>query len=369
MKVLHLVGNREDTGGILSVIRSLQAATAEKCRHVVWVNQDYQEVRRPGLDYRRSPEAVDEEHSHLTLLARALRALPGLRRLLKSETFDVVHGHTRGAFPLILLLAASGFRRCVFTNHTYANRTGMYRRASRWEKVRWVFLSPNMARHYGVTPKPGHIEIISACCSDDYFSRPLRSSRTIDPDRPIRLVGLGNIVPWKRWDLALAGLLRLPEELRKRLQFTIYGPVTADAPSQAYAASFREMVHRSGLAQQLVIAGPTDRVPEVLAESDWYVVLSVNEPCSVALMEALAGGMPTLVSASGGNVDIVDPSVAGIRFKTDDVEDLSACLTRMILGQVTTGSPAQIRETVRSRSASEVAKQYLRIYQELASRA
>ena len=367
MRVLHLLGNREDTGGILSVVRSLQNATEGTVEHAVWVHDGYVEKRLPRLEYRRSPHSTDEEASHGRLLKQAVRSYPGLRRLLRTGAFDIVHGHTRGAFPLVLLLAATGNRRCIFTSHTYANRTGMYRTASRWSRIRWVFLTPTMAEHYGVRAIPGRIELVSACCNDTYFTNPLRPIAQGPSDRPIRLVGLGNIVEWKRWDILLDAMLRLPPGLQARLQCTVYGPTTSDAPAQQYAANLRRKIQESGLGERFRLPGPTSDVAGVLAESDWYLVLSRNEPCSVALIEALAGGMPALVSASGGNLDIVKNGSTGIHFRTDDIDDLTAVLKRIVSGDYRFDSPAGIRESVRGRSAREVSREYLRIYREVMS--
>lgn len=365
MRVLHLLGNREDTGGILSVVRSLQNATEGTCEHAVWVHEGYVEKRIPRLNYRRSPHATDEEAFHGRLLRQAMKSFPGLRRLLKDEPFDVVHGHTRGAFPLVLMLAATGHRRCVFTSHTYANRVGMYRMAARWKRVRWVFLTPTMAGHYGVQVIPGRVELVSACCSDTYFNHPIRPQNPAPRNRPVRLVGLGNIVQWKRWDILLEALLRLPPALQARLQCTVYGPTTSDAPAQKYATDLRQKIQESGLDGNFRLPGPTSDVAGVLGDSDWYLVLSRNEPCSVALIEALAGGMPALVSASGGNLDIVKNGSTGIHFRTDDVGDLASALERIATGDYQLVSPSEIRQSVLSRSASEVSREYLRIYREV----
>lgn len=367
MRVLHLLGNREDTGGILSVVRSIQNATRGACEHVVLVHEEYLEKRLPKLDYRRSPHATDEEASHGRLLKQAIKSFTGLRRLLKAEPFDVIHGHTRGAFPLVLMMAATGHRRCVFTSHTYANRVGMYRTASRWKRIRWVFLTPTMAQHYGVQAVSGGVELVSACCSDTYFSSPTRPVDQVSSDRPVRLVGLGNIVQWKRWDILLDAMFRLSPDLQARLRCTVYGPTTSDAPAQKYAADLRRKIQESGLGERFRLPGPTSDVAGVLAESDWYMVLSRNEPCSVALIEALAGGMPALVSASGGNLDIVKNGATGIHFRTDDVDDLASALKRIANGDYSLESPSGIRESVRGRSASAVSREYLRIYREVIS--
>ncbi|MEI6355650.1 MAG: glycosyltransferase [Verrucomicrobiota bacterium] len=88
------------------------------------------------------------------------------------------------------------------------------------------------------------------------------------------------------------------------------------------------------------------------------------EPCSVALIEALALGVPVIASASGGNVDIVADGVTGCLFRPDDVEDLTAKLGAMVRGEIRPAAPEVSRESVRQRSASAVAEEYLALYRE-----
>ena len=74
-------------------------------------------------------------------------------------------------------------------------------------------------------------------------------------------------------------------------------------------------------------------------------------------------GLPGLVSATGGNVDIVQPGRTGLLFKPDDPIDLAAKLRAILHSQVVTLPPGEIRETVRHRSASHVAARYREVYE------
>ena len=85
----------------------------------------------------------------------------------------------------------------------------------------------------------------------------------------------------------------------------------------------------------------------------------------LALIEALALGVPVIASASGGNVDIVADGVTGCLFRPDDVEDLTAKLGAMVRGEIRPAAPEVSRESVRKRSASAVAEEYLALYREL----
>ena len=365
LSVLHLVGNHGDHGGILSVIRALHQATGDSVRHVVWVNSGFVQSRRPTLELRRNPHAADEDANHLRLLLRNLCAWPALRRLLHEEAFSVVHAHTRGALPLALLLVRS--RPVLFTNHTYANRTGLYRFAAGRRRMRTVLLTPNMGLHYGLSPRPGHVETVSACCDDSWFGQPLPAPRSAPPSGCLQLVGVGNLVRWKKWDLVIRAFARLPPESQNRLRFRLWGPIPEDTDAKAFATELAGLIREFKLEPLVNLAGPTSDVPAALAGADAFLLPSTNEPCSVALMEALASGRPVIASRSGGNVDIVRDGRTGLLFKPDDVADLAARLQHLLDGTFIPATPAEIRESVRQRSATAVGAQYRQIYGELAA--
>lgn len=362
-RVLHLLGATGDHGGIVSVLRGLQVATQGRLQNVVWVNDGFRLERSPALDLRRSPHALDESDGHLRLLVRALKAWPGLRCLLAAEAFDVVHAHTRGSFPLACALAALRHAPpVVFTNHAYARRTGLYRRAGRWPRLTTTLLTPNMARHYGLETGP-NVRIISECGADAFFARPLPVAPRAPG--PMRFVGIGNLVRWKRWDLVLRALAGLPSGIRDAVRLEVWGPTPEDADANAYAGELLALTVSLGLGDIVRFPGPTRQVADVVAAADWFVLPSTNEPCSVALIEALALGIPVVASASGGNVDIVADGVTGCLFRPDDVEDLTAKLSAMVRGEIRPAAPGISRESVRQRSASAVAEEYLALYREL----
>jgi glycosyltransferase involved in cell wall biosynthesis len=363
MRILHLLGAAEDTGGILTVLRNLQTATAAQgLEHVVWVNAAYREVRRPALQYRVSRHLIQDSFNHLELAWRAWRSSGELRALRRREHFDILHAHGRGGFLVALALATLERETVVFTNHGYARRRGLYRFAAGRRNLLTCLLTPNMARHYGLQPGAPNLHIISACCADDFFTRPLVRSAPVSGDGPVRLIGLGNIVGWKNWHLVLEALARLPAAERRRLVFEHWGPVPAEPESLAYDVDLKQILARHGLVDCCHFRGLSLNVEEPLRAADWFVLPSTNEPCSVALIEALALGLPAVVSASGGNVDIVRAEKTGLFFEPDNVASLAACLGRLARGEVSMLPPAEIRETVRERGATAVAAAYARVY-------
>ncbi len=363
MRILHLLGATEDNGGILTVLRNLQAVTAPGgWEHVVWVNVAYRELRRPALQYRTTRHLVQDSFNHPALVWRALRAWGELRALLRREPFDVLHAHGRGGFLVALLEARRGRRPVVFTNHGYARRHGLYRRAARQPRLHTCVLTPNMARFYGLPPELPRLHIVSECCADALFERPLARTQPRPADALQRLVGLGNVVEWKNWHLVLEALARLPAEERHRLVFEHWGPVPADAACAAYFQRLQALQRGHALEGCVHFRGLSLDVEPVLRGADWFILPSTHEPCSVALIEALALGLPAVVSASGGNVDIVRDGQTGLFFEPDSVPGLAAVLGRIARGEAAMRPAAEIRDSVRGRSASAVAAAYAQVY-------
>jgi glycosyltransferase involved in cell wall biosynthesis len=309
-----------------------------------------------------------ESPKHLSLFARALGVVMETRRRCRAEHWDILHAHSRGGFAAAVLLALlPGKIPIVFTNHAFARRTGMYRWAAGRRRLATVVLNPAMATHYGLTPQPGHVEIIPDCCSDEFFEGPM--VRPSGPRSRLALVGVGNLVRWKKWNLVLDALGRLPVPLRQRVHFTLWGPTPADADSQAFARELKGQVGALGLAPYVRLAGPTTRVREAVEGADVFIIPSTHEPCSVALTEALALGKPSIASASGGSVDLVKNGYNGRLFRPDDPEDLARQIAGLISGEGTTATPEQIRDSARHYSASVAWGRYHALYRRLLAEA
>jgi phosphatidylinositol alpha 1,6-mannosyltransferase len=85
----------------------------------------------------------------------------------------------------------------------------------------------------------------------------------------------------------------------------------------------------------------------------------------VALIEALALGLPAIASASGGNVDILTPDRTGVLFAPEDAGDLARQLERLLRGAVRPVAPERIRDSVRERRAAAVAARYHALYEQV----
>ena len=128
---------------------------------------------------------------------------------------------------------------------------------------------------------------------------------------------------WERLlgvDLLLEGFLRAAAA-RPQLRLLMLG-------SGSMEADLRRRVRQSGLAERMHFAGPVDfeRLPDYYRCADLYVSASHSDGSSISLLEALACGLPALVSDIAANREWVAPQENGWWFPDGDAEALAQAL-------------------------------------------
>jgi len=89
------------------------------------------------------------------------------------------------------------------------------------------------------------------------------------------------------------------------------------------------------LQDYFIFTGSRNDVPNLLNIFDIFVISSLNEGFSNAIIEAMATGKPVIAPDSGGNAEAVEQGETGLLFKTCDSLSLAGSL-RELLGNSTT---------------------------------
>jgi len=115
------------------------------------------------------------------------------------------------------------------------------------------------------------------------------------------LISVGRIEPAKGQHLMMESLRILEDGEDYLLVFV--GPVD----DKTYVADMRERISRYGLENRIVWAGIVghDALADWLCSADIFVMASENEGCPNSLLEAMACGIPVVVTPVGGIPELV----------------------------------------------------------------
>lgn len=344
-EVLHYLGYDQDDGGIVTLVRNLAATDRFDC--VLGQNVGATQRRRPELPVAEFPAVVGERISLGNAFATRRAAL-AVRRWLAADARRIFHGHSRAGLLVALWLHAWGERRVVVSVHCYGRQRWFYRWAAARLGARLFWLSPAMRTYYGV-PGDGWSQCVpEATTPSSVTPAPALEGR-------LRLGGAGALVGWKRWDLVIEALARLPENLRTRVTFEHIGG-GGERPALEALARAR------GVAEQVRFCGNEGSSERLLGAIDALVVASENEPFSLAMLEALAAGVPVLAADSGGARDVIRAGENGFLFRTGDAADLARRL-ELWLASPPTWDRAAIRRT--PPQAADIAVRWTEIYAQL----
>jgi glycosyltransferase involved in cell wall biosynthesis len=95
-------------------------------------------------------------------------------------------------------------------------------------------------------------------------------------------------------------------------------------------AALREQAQRLGLEAAVRFLGFREDVPALLAISDLFVLPSLSEGLSIAVLEAMAAGKPVVTTRVGGNPELVLDGQTGLLVESADARGLAAAMTRIL---------------------------------------
>ncbi|MCL4782714.1 MAG: glycosyltransferase [Bryobacterales bacterium] len=262
------------------------------------------------------------------------RMYPRLRRTLREFRPDVVHSHSyvmRYTFPAGL---AAGCRAMVHSVHNVAlketDRVGrcIHRVAYR-KGVAPVAVGEEVARsfaaYYGFPPRatiPNGIDLRPYRSA----ASPLDWKRThgfTDTDR--LAVSMARLEPQKN-------PLGLVEAFAKALgAHPEWHLVLAGAGS--LKAETQRASERLGLAGRVHFPGVEENVAELLQAADVFVLASRWEGTPLAVMEAMAAGLPVVATAVGGVPGLVEDGVTGVLVPPEQTEKLAEAIAAVALDE------------------------------------
>lgn len=254
-----------------------------------------------------------------------VRAALELRGILCRSQFDVVHFHTSRAHAMAPWVGALAGARVVTRRMDYRPN----RLFARWLYNRAVdrvaAISGGVADSISAAGVDrDHIAVIPSGVDADYFAPPSLSERTdargalgIGADE-IVVGAVGALEPRKGHRFLIEAIARLRHtEDGGRVRCLIAG-------GGSLAGELAATIDRLELRDAVRLIGPIDNARDFLRAIDIFALPSTNEGLGVALLEAMATGLPAVASRVGGAAEAIVHGVTGYAVAPADADAIAA---------------------------------------------
>ncbi len=299
--------------------------------------------------------------------------------LRHGRSYGVWHVHQYGVHASLTLLLARLLRRRVVLKLTSSGEQGIDKvlatarlgRLQRWAHRRvdaCVALTAEMRKEavsFGV-PATRVVEIGNSVDTDSFSPRPMAErpglrARLGLPPRPVA-VSVGRLSTEKN-PLGLLEAWRIAQEgIANAWTLVMVG----DGPLRPQV---EQRVRELEISDSVVIAGNSSDVRDWLRAAEVFVLASHNEGMSNTVLEALACGVPCVVTAVSGMQELVGASGAGLVVPARDAQALAEAIVKIqaepdmreVMGR-------RGRELVMTRySVSVITARYIELYRGLVS--
>lgn len=278
-----------------------------------------------------------------------LKAYRQTRRLVKENHYDLIHSHSPIG-GLMSRIAARDMRKkgtkVIYTAHGFHFFNGaplknwlifypIEKFSSRWTDVLVTIthedyqLAQKKMDAQEVVYVPGvGIDTAKFLPGDDYETiRTAKRKELGIGDNDILMLSVGELNKNKNHEVMLRAMAELGD---KRIKYVVAGRGALAEYLNGLAASL-------GVVDQVQLLGFRTDVMELFKAADVFVHPSFREGLSVAVMEAMASGLPVICSRIRGNTDLIDDGKGGYLFTPADCSEL-----RNVLEQITDGCDIKV---------------------------
>jgi glycosyltransferase involved in cell wall biosynthesis len=296
-----------------------------------------------------------------------LRWIPAFARRMRRERIDVLHSHEfamnvfGGAAALLAGIPA------VSTIHGRAYVSEQPRRVWAYRILRRLGipivavsddLAGFLAQRFGMSRASlgmvhNGIPMPDPVPDGERAARRAAARRALGvPDTLSLVVAVGNLYPVKDHATLVRALARLPHA-----RVAIAGRGDEEARLRALATEL-------GVADRLHLLGLRDDVDTVLAAADVFVQPSLSEGLPLAVLEAMAAGLPVVATRVGGVAEAVRDGETGYLVPSADPPALADALAK-VLGSEDRGAAFGARGRMRAEqefSIGVMAERYRNLY-------
>jgi len=308
---------------------------------------------------------------------RTPRLIGHIRGAVRAFRPHIVHTHTKpdqlfarlalGRRSPVRLL--STFHSCFEHYFQAGSRAGAMERRVFSMALRWFpghgaasssAIAAEYERHF---PGMGKVAVVwpaAACPAATLTSEAARLA--FRQGLGLELETLGALGPWKNQLVLVEALAQCQAE-----GCDVHLLLAGGEETPGYGQLLRERAEALGIGPLVSVLGVRQDVGDLLAISDVWALTSRGEGISIAMLEAMAAGLPVVVTPVGDTEAAVKHEQTGLLVPVGDVDATAGALLRLIGDPgLRAGLGLAARETIEARfSPQRLAGEYAELYRSL----
>ena len=240
-----------------------------------------------------------------------------LRQFAREHNVEIIHAHMARDYPLASLAAGSLRPRLVLTRHVLFPM-GKLHKLTRRRVARVIAVSEAVAaslREQRIFDE-AQIVVVRHGIDLERFHEVVRGSES----RPLRVGILGELSPVKGQKEFVRAAAIIAAQLPD-VEFLIAG--RDNSADGQYKRELMQSIESAGLGERISLIESRVDVGEFLSQLDVFVSASSSEAFGLAIVEAMAAGVPVVATASDGAREIVSDTQTGRLVPVGDVDELA----------------------------------------------
>jgi glycosyltransferase involved in cell wall biosynthesis len=319
MRILQICSAREIGGGEKH-LADLANALVQRDHNVFAALSPTSPVR--ALLSSLPPENIMELPMRNSMnLATAMK----LSRFVRANNIEIVHAHVARDYPLAALATGRSKARLVLTRHVLFPLHRIHKLTLR-RTSRVIAVSQAVAESLYSQSIFDRQKIVTIHNGIDFSKFANVAARGASPHK-LRIGTAGHIAPIKgQEDFVRAAKLLIQHH--PDIEFVIAGEDKSAARENRIA--LENLIQELGLNENVKLVGWVDDMPAFLATLDIFVSSARAEPFGLAIVEAMAAGVPVVATASEGAREIVDDNQTGRLITIGDVASLARAIDGLL---------------------------------------
>lgn len=325
MRILHVISSPA-TGGAEVYVKDL-VIELKRIGHEVFVgflnhavdvgrSQEYEDLFLSELDAAAIPYFFIGYETRNKIWLGVWR----VRKYVKNNSIDIYHAH----LPYSVLFGSLLKIPCLYTHHTIDKRMSSFQ-YSVFNKIidEYVGISGKCSERL----KEYTGRSVTTIQNGVNFNKIKINRLSLINTEVVQAIAIGRLNVQKNYHFMIDAVSMLPEASLSFFSLKIAGEGTEKN-------KILEYIEKKGLGSIISLIGNRDDIPDLLAESDIFLMSSDFEGLPIALIEASVSGLPCLVTDVGGCSEIIDLCKNGFFVEKNDIENYVDKLNRLISSDI-----------------------------------